>query len=148
VRQDRELEREVEGLLAGPLPEVEVVLAERPSPGLVRVYIDRPGAGVDLDLCERVSKMLSPLRERYALEVSSPGLERPLTRPAHFQRVIGQRVAVRTVEPISGRRSFTGELSAADERAIELELEGESYRIPYGAIRRSNLVLEHAGGRR
>ena len=148
MKQDRELEREVEGLLAGPLPEVEVVLAERPSPRLVRVYIDRSGAAVDLDLCERVSKLLSPLRDRYALEVSSPGLERPLTRPVHFQRVIGQRVAVRTFEPIAGRRSFTGELSAADEREIELELEGESYRIPYGAIRRSNLVLEHAGGRR
>src|SRR4051812_45862225 len=92
VRQDRELEREVEGLLAGPMPEVEVVLAERPSPGLVRVYIDRSGPAVDLDLCERVTKLLAPLRQRYALEVSSPGLERPLTRPVHFQRVIGQRV--------------------------------------------------------
>jgi ribosome maturation factor RimP len=148
VKRDEKLETEVVGLLEGRMPDVEVVLAERPSSGLVRVYIDRPGTGVDLDLCERVSRVLSPLRDRYALEVSSPGLERPLTKPAHFQRVIGRRVAVRTVEPMAGRRRFTGELRGADETEIELEQDGERVRIAYDAIRSSNLTLEPAGGRR
>ena len=68
-----ELQEQIETTLRTRVPEVEVLLAEQPSPGLVRVTIDRPGGAVDLDLCERVSKELSPLRERYALEVSSPG---------------------------------------------------------------------------
>ena len=67
-----------------------MLLAEQPSPGLVRVTIDRPGGTVDLDLCERVSRELSPLRDRYALEVSSPGIERPLVKPDHYRAATGQ----------------------------------------------------------
>jgi ribosome maturation factor RimP len=140
------LQHEIESTLATRVPDVEVVLAERPSPGQLRVVIDRPG-GVDLDLCEQVSRELSPLRERYALEVSSPGVERPLVRPAHYRRAVGSRVDVRTVTPIDGRRHFTALLRAADDEGIDLEQDGQRVRIRYDAIRRGRLVFEHGGGR-
>ena len=79
------LQQQIERTLRTTVPEVEVLLAEQASPGLVRVTIDRPGGTVDLDLCERVSRELSPLRDRYALEVSSPGIERPLVKPDHYR---------------------------------------------------------------
>ena len=139
------LQHEIESTLATRLPEVEVVLAERPSPGQLRVVIDRPG-GVDLDLCERVSRELSPLREQYALEVSSPGLDRPLVKPDHFRRAVGERVAVRTAAAIEGRRRFDGGLRAADDEGIELEQDGSPVRIRYADIRRSHVVYEPAGG--
>jgi ribosome maturation factor RimP len=139
------LQHEIESTLATRLPEVEVVLAERTSPGQLRVVIDRPG-GVDLDLCERVSRELSPLREQNALEVSSPGLDRPLVKPDHFRRAVGERVAVRTAAPIEGRRRFDGGLQAADDEGIELEQDGSPVRIRYADIRRSHVVYEPAGG--
>lgn len=121
------------------------MLAERPSPGQLRVVIDRPG-GVDVDLCERVSRELSPLRERYALEVSSPGLDRPLVKPEHYRRAVGERVAVRTDAPVEGRRRFDGGLRAADDDGIEVEQDGRPVRIRYAEIRRSHVVYEPAGG--
>lgn len=139
------LQHEIESTLATRVPEVEVVLAERPSPGQLRVVIDRPG-GVDLDLCERVSRELSPLRERYALEVSSPGLDRPLVKPEHYRRAVGERVAVRTDAPVEGRRRFDGGLRAADDDGIEVEQDGRPVRIRYAEIRRSHVVYEPAGG--
>jgi ribosome maturation factor RimP len=127
------------------VPEVEVVLAERPSPDQLRVVIDRPG-GVDLDLCERVSRELAALREQYALEVSSPGLDRPLVKPDHYRSAIGERVAVRTDEPIDGRRRFDGGLLAADDDGIEIDQDGHAVRIRYAEIRRSHVVYDPAGG--
>jgi ribosome maturation factor RimP len=143
-----ELQQEIETTLRARVPEVEVLLAELPSPGLLRVTIDRPGGAVDLDLCERVSRELAPLRERYALEVSSPGIERPLVKPEHYRRFVGHTVAVRTDDPIDGRRSFRGTLTEAGPNEIELDLDGERARLPYAAIRRSNLVDEQVGGKR
>ena len=141
------LTTEIEDLLGQSMPEVEVVLAEQPSPGLVRVYIDRPG-GVDLELCERVTHALAPVRQRYALEVSSPGSDRPLVRPQHYRRFLGREVTVATREPIDGRRNFRGGLRAAGEQDIELDQDGRTVRIPYGSIRRGRLAVEHAGGLR
>jgi ribosome maturation factor RimP len=141
-----QLQTEIEQMLHDRDPDVEVVLAERAGPGLVRVVIDHPG-GVDLDLCERVSRDLSPLRERYALEVSSPGVERPLVRPAHYRRAIGSRIDVRTVAPLDGRRHFTGVLLGADEDGIDLDQDGLRVRIAYPAVRRARLVFEPWGGR-
>ena len=139
------LQHEIESTLATRVPDVEVVLAERTSPNQVRVVIDRPG-GVDLDLCERVSRELSPLRERYALEVSSPGLDRPLVKPEHYRRAVGARVAVRTDAPIEGRRRFDGGLRAADDEGIEIDQDGRPVRIRYAEIRRSHVVHDPAGG--
>jgi ribosome maturation factor RimP len=147
TRDTDKLQTEIERTLARSLPEVEVVLAERPSPGLLRVYIDREQGGVDLELCEQVSRELKELRDRYALEVSSPGLERPLTKPAHFVRAVGSTVAVRTAEPIGGRRHFNARLVAAGEQGLELDQDGVTVTVPYAAIRRSHLVAESAGGR-
>ena len=142
------LQEEIETTLRTRVPEVEVLLAERPSPGLVRVTIDRPGGAVDLELCERVSRELAPLRERYALEVSSPGIERPLVKPDHYRRALGSRVTVRTEQPQDGRRRFTGTLIDAGDDEIEIDLDGERARLPLAAVRRAHLVVDQAGGTR
>jgi len=142
------LQEEIEATLRTRVPEVEVLLAERPSPGLVRVIIDRPGGAVDLELCERVSKELAPLRERYALEVSSPGIDRPLVKPDHYRRAVGSRVTVRIDQPQDGRRRFTGTLIDAGDDEIEIDLDGERARLPLAAVRRAHLVVDQAGGTR
>ena len=143
-----ELQQQIETTLRTRVPEVEVLLAELPSPGLLRVTIDRPDGPVDLDLCQRVSRELTPLRERYALEVSSPGVERPLVTAEHYRRVVGSRVAVRTHDAVDGRRQFRGTLIEASDDEIELDLEGGPVRLPLAVIRRGNLVDEQAGGTR
>jgi ribosome maturation factor RimP len=143
---NEQLQNEIEQMLHDRSPDVEVVLAERAGPGLVRVFIDHP-QGVDIALCERVSRDLSPLRERFALEVSSPGVERPLVRPDHYRRAVGSKVDVRTVEPIDGRRHFTALLVDADDAGIDLEQDERRVRIDYAAIRRGRLVFDSWGGR-
>ena len=95
------LQEEIETRLARGEPEVEVLLAEVVGGSRLRVFIDHPD-GVTLGLCERVSTLLTDLRERYSLEVSSPGSERPLTKPAHFRRFVGRRARVRTRHPRPG----------------------------------------------
>src|SRR6201992_2544180 len=89
------IQAEIEARLAEVEPEVEVLLAEVVGGDLVRLFIDHP-QGVSLDLCERVSNHLAMVRESYALEVSSPGTERPLSKPEHFRRFVGRRARVRT----------------------------------------------------
>jgi ribosome maturation factor RimP len=79
--------------------------------------------------------------------VSSPGVERPLVRPQHYRRVVGQRVDVRTIEPIDGRRHFTARLADADDAGIDLDQDGRMVRIGYDAIRRGRLVFDSWGGR-
>src|SRR5919107_6136545 len=108
------IQAEIEARLSDVEPDVEVLLAEVVGGRLVRVFIDHPD-GVTLDLCERVTHQLAEVRERYALEVSSPGLDRPLTKPAHFRRFLGRRARVRTREARDGHKSFTGELVGATE---------------------------------
>jgi ribosome maturation factor RimP len=155
------LHADIERRLAASEPEVEVLLAEVVGGRRLRVFIDHP-RGVTLELCERVSACLSELRERYSLEVSSPGRERPLTKPAHFRRFIGRHARVRTRNPrppahtshttkhTSGGRpvaqrptsSFTGELVSASEEEVMLAADGGIVAIPYAEIRRSNLVEE------
>ncbi len=143
------LQTEIEGLLAEREPEVEVLLAEVVGGGTLRVFIDHP-EGVTLALCERVTGALPELRERYALEVSSPGVERPLTKPDHFRRFVGRRAHVRTrgipsdvrAAAAPTRRSYTGELVGASDTEITLAAEGALLTIPYTQIRRSNLVEE------
>jgi ribosome maturation factor RimP len=148
------LQRDIERRLAQSEPDVEVLLAEVVGGRCLRVYIDHPD-GVTLALCERVSTVLSEERERYSLEVSSPGSERPLTKPAHFRRFVGRRARVRTRHPravgrvAGGRadstrpvRSFTGELVGASENEVTLAAAEGIIAIPYTDIRRSNLIEE------
>src|SRR5215216_5302578 len=114
------IQADIEARLAEKEPEVEVLLAEVVGGSLVRLFIDHPG-GVTLDLCERVTGHLAAVREQYALEVSSPGTERPLSKPEHFRRYVGRRARVRTRGEIGSpptRRSFTGELLNATEDAV------------------------------
>jgi ribosome maturation factor RimP len=133
------IQADIEARLAQAEPEVEVLLAEVVGGRTVRLYIDHPD-GVSLDLCERVTHALPQVRERYALEVSSPGRERPLTKPAHFRRFVGRRARVRTRDAIDGHRSFTGELVGASDADVTLAAETGVATIPYAEIVRSNLV--------
>ena len=82
-------------------PGLELIALERPAAETLRIYIDHP-EGVDLALCERVTNQLRELLDSWSLEVSSPGADRPLTKPEHFRRFLGRRVKVRTREQISG----------------------------------------------
>ena len=137
---DTNLHHDVETRLAQSMPEVEVLLVEQMS-GTLRVTIDHPD-GVTLGLCEQVTHALAELRERYALEVSSPGRERPLTKPDHFRRYLGRRARVRTRQPRDGHKSFTGELVGASEREITIAADDGIVSIAYADIHRSNLVEE------
>src|SRR4051812_41626146 len=133
------IQTDIEAHLAQVEPDVEVLLAEVVGGGLVRLFIDHP-QGVSLDLCERVTKHLAAVREAYALEVSSPGIERPLSKPEHFRRYVGRRARVRTRGHHEGRHSFTGELLGATDDAVTVAADTGVVSIPYADITRSNLV--------
>lgn len=134
------IQDEVEATLASAEPDVEVLLAEVHG-GSLRLFVDHPD-GVSLEICERVTHALGELRERYALEVSSPGTERPLTKPQHFRRFLGRRARVRTRGDHDGRRSFTGELVGATDASVTIAADTGLIEIPYTDIHRSNLVEE------
>ena len=133
------LRDEVERRLEKLEPDVELLALEEAGPERLRLFIDRP-EGVDLALCERVTGHLRDLLETYALEVSSPGPERPLSKPEHFQRFLGRRVRVKTHDEIAGRRSFTGELTGADEEQVSVDAGEGAVTIPLRSVRRSNLI--------
>src|SRR6185295_6988932 len=133
------IQKDIEARLAESEPDVEVLLAELVGSRLVRLFIDHPD-GVTLELCERVTKALPEVRERYALEVSSPGTERPLSKPEHFRRYLGRRARVRTRGDHAGRRSFTGELLNATEDEVTVAADTGVVSIAYADIHRSNLV--------
>ena len=137
----KDLQEHIETRLADLDPGVEVIALEHPAPDALRLYIDHPD-GVDLALCERVTNHLRDLLVDHSLEVSSPGLERPLTKPEHFRRFLGRTVRVRTREPLEGRRSFTGTIAGADDSGVEVALPEGQVTIPHERIRRSNLVPE------
>jgi ribosome maturation factor RimP len=133
------IQAEIEERLAQAQPDVEVLLAEVVGGKLVRLFIDHPD-GVSLDLCERVTHDLASVRERYALEVSSPGTERPLSKPEHFRRFVGRRARVRTRGDHDGQRSFTGELLEASDAEVTVAAATGVVSIPYADIHRSNLL--------
>jgi ribosome maturation factor RimP len=136
-----DLQANIEAALSAPEPEVEVIALERPAGNALRLFIDHP-SGVDLGMCERVTGHLRDLLQTYSLEVSSPGLDRRLTKPEHYRRFVGQRVKVRTIDAIEGRRNFTGTLTAANERSVSVDPGGGAVEIPLDRVRRSNLVPE------
>jgi ribosome maturation factor RimP len=126
------------------LTDLEVKLGGPDS--VVRVFIDRPD-GIALEDCEKVSREISvlldvedPVPGQYSLEVSSPGLDRKLTKPEHFQRFTGEDVRVKLRFPVEGRRNFRGALRAADEDTIEVEVDGKSHRLPLATIESARLV--------
>jgi ribosome maturation factor RimP len=135
------LQADIEARLATAEPDVEVVLAEVVPGETLRIFIDHPD-GVTVALCERVTRELGDLRERFALEVSSPGTDRPLTKPAHFRRFLGRRARVRTRDAREGHHSFTGELVGATDSEVTIAADSGVIAIPYDDIHRSNLVEE------
>jgi ribosome maturation factor RimP len=134
-----DLQAEIEARLATGEPEVEVLLAEVAPAGTLRLFIDHP-AGVTLELCERVSALLTEYRDRYSLEVSSPGQDRPLTKPQHYTRFLGRHARVRLREARDGHRSVTGELVGASDNDVTIAAQEGVVTIPYEQIARSNLV--------
>ncbi len=122
---------------------------ERFAPGrrqVLRVYIDC-ARGIDVDDCAAVSQQLNLALDAerlldgdYVLEVSSPGVERPLFTQAQYRRYLGSQVKVRLGADVPGRRRFTGELAAVDEQAVTLRVDGEPRRLPLADIGRTTLV--------
>jgi ribosome maturation factor RimP len=133
------LHKDIEERLATTEPEVEVLLAEVVSGATLRLFIDHP-KGVTLALCERVSGHLNDYRERYSLEVSSPGQDRPLTKPQHYSRFLGRHARVRLREARDGHNSVTGELVGASDTDVTIAAGDGIVTIPYEAIVRTNLV--------
>jgi len=134
-----ELQSEIEERLATAAPDVEVLLAEVVPPDTLRLFIDRAD-GVTLAHCERVSTLLGDYRERYALEVSSPGQDRPLTKPQHYSRFLGRHARVRLREDRNGHSSVTGELVGVSDNDVTIAAGEGVLTIPYEQIARSNLV--------
>jgi len=132
------LHNEIEERLAVAEPDVELLLAEVAGSTL-RVFIDHPD-GVTLALCERVSGRLSDYRDRYSLEVSSPGQNRPLTKPQHYSRFLGRQARLRLRESRDGHKSVTGELVGASEDEVTIAADDGVVTIPYEQIARSNLI--------
>jgi ribosome maturation factor RimP len=153
------LQQEIETRLATAAPDVEVLLAEVVSADTLRLFIDHPD-GVTLGLCERVTGLLTDYRDRYSLEVSSPGQDRPLTKPQHYNRFLGRRARVRLREAqpdeadsahsgeagsragrkSAGHKQLTGELVGATDREVTIAASEGVVSIPYEEIARSNLV--------
>ena len=114
----------------------------------MRVFIDK-ATGITLDDCSKISYQLSgvldvedPVQLPYRLEVSSPGVERPLLRPEHYQRYRSAEVKVRLKWPVDGQRNFTGSIESADEHSVVLRVDGEKVELPIEAIGRGRLVID------
>jgi ribosome maturation factor RimP len=137
IEKEKELYREVSRTVTQALPDVQVLALEITGRERFCVYVDQPG-GVDHALCERVSGILRPYLDSYSVEVSSPGLERPLRTREHFRNAEGRKVRVKTSD-----RKLRGEVTAVGERSFQLvHGTGEPVDIPYDSIVRANLIDE------
>ena len=136
---------EIQEKIGTEMPDVELLSVEQAGGGALRLLIDHPD-GVTLETCQRVTDVLGSLREEFALEVSSPGPNRPLTRPAHYRRFEGRRARVKTKVEIDGRRNFTGTIMESDEEAVTIGCDDQLIRIPLESIERSNLAPEKGKG--
>jgi ribosome maturation factor RimP len=139
--KERKLEREIAPRVEHDLPGVEVLALELMTPSRFCVYVDYP-EGVDHALCRRVTDVLRDYLREYTVDVSSPGIERPLRKPEHFARAVGQKVSVRTAQPVDGRSKFKGQLKDAGSNALTIEVDGAAVNIPYDAVVRGNLIDE------
>jgi ribosome maturation factor RimP len=142
--KEQELQQAITRRVEGDLPGVEVLAVELSRVDRFTVYVDHP-QGVDHVLCERVTGVLRDYLREYTVDVSSPGIERPLRKPAHFRNVVGRRVALRTDD----RSRIRGEVVTAGERSVRVEPDGQDgaeQEIPYERIVRAN-VIDEKGGR-
>jgi ribosome maturation factor RimP len=136
--KERSLYREVTSRVERNLPGVEVLALELSGPERMTVFVDHP-QGVDHELCERVTDALRDYLKDYAIDVSSPGSERPLRRRPHFERVVGRTVSVRTED----KKRVRGQVVLAGERTLRVETsKGDPVEIPYDSIVRGNLIEE------
>src|SRR6476469_8947372 len=119
--KERELQRDVSRTVESGVPGVEVLAVELSGPERFTVFVDHP-TGVDHALCERVTGLLRGYLDRYTVDVSSPGIERPLRTPAHFRNAVGREVAIRTDTDIDGRKKFRGTVADAEQNAVALEV--------------------------
>jgi ribosome maturation factor RimP len=143
--REKTLAREITPTVEQSVPGIEVLALELLSPKRFCVYIDHP-QGVDHALCERVTHVLDGYRNEYAIDVSSPGLERPLRTPAHFASVVGRPVTVRTAHAIDGRNRFRGTVVDAPPTFLRITADGgDAVDIPYTEIVRANLIDEVEG---
>jgi ribosome maturation factor RimP len=145
VRETAKLERLAQ-VVGGSLPEgVELVEARFSAGPLLTLLVDREDGPVDHEFCSRVVSAISPALEAEgyngSIEVSSPGIERPLTKPEHFRRFVGREAKVRISEPVEGRRNFTGVIERAGETDFVLKLleGGAEVELPFGSVTRAHL---------
>jgi ribosome maturation factor RimP len=134
--KERQLQDEIAPRVESHLPGVDVLAVELLTPSRFCVYVDHPD-GVDHALCERVTDVLRDYLRDYSVEVSSPGLDRPLRRREHFQRNVGRRVRVRT-----SSQKLKGTVASADAESLALDTDGGERQIPYAEIVRANLIDE------
>jgi ribosome maturation factor RimP len=145
VRETAKLERLAQ-VVEGSLPAGSELVEARFSAGpLLTLLVDREDGPVDHDFCSRVVSAVSPAMEAEGydgmFEVSSPGIERPLTKPEHFRRFLGHQAKVRLLEAVEGRRNFTGVIERADEQDFVLKLSegGAEVELPFGSVSRAHL---------
>jgi len=127
----------------------DLVVAREGPRTVIRVFIDREG-GVRMADCQAFSRRLSaaldvddPIPGSYVLEVSSPGINRRLTKPAHFASVAGKRVRVALREFVEGSRNYQGTLLRADDDGVDIEKDGRTFRLAYANMRKANLDISH-----
>jgi ribosome maturation factor RimP len=142
VRHTEAIAEDVERVLGAVMPAIDVVDVRIVPGGVLRVLVDHPD-GVDHERCAEVGRALVSFRERFALEVSSPGIPRPLTKPAHYERFRGREVELRLHAAREGRRRIRGELLDSDgQRVVVHAGEDGALEIPIAAISRAHLVEE------
>jgi ribosome maturation factor RimP len=134
---EKKLERDVRERVESALPDVEVLAVELSGPEHFTVFVDR-AEGVDHGLCARVTDELREYLRDYGVDVSSPGLDRPLRTAHHFRAVVGRRVKLRT----PGRKRITGEVVAAGDDAVTIRSNEDELEVPYDEIVRGNLIWE------
>ena len=138
--KERSLQRQIAAQVEPALPGVEVLAVELSAPHRFTVFVDHP-EGVDHALCGRVTAVLREYLREYGVEVSSPGIERPLRKPEHFASAVGREVAVRA----HGSKRLRGEVVSAGERTVTIQTGGDAVEIPYDQIVRGNLLYTEAG---
>ncbi len=132
---------------------IEIEHFPNPKHGVLRLYIDKPegsdSTGVVIEDCSMVSRQISalidvedPIRGQFNLEVSSPGLDRPLRRLVDFQRFCGSNISLKTTTPLEGQRNFKGKLLAANEDTLVIETDAEEISLPMNAIEKARVIPE------
>lgn len=151
--------QKIEEGLTPVLADLGYELVEREFAGgggnmVLRLYVDHSGEGnvapVSIADCERVSRAAEPVLDvegwitgHYTLEVSSPGLDRPLRRPKDFERFQGSRISLKTKQPISGRSHFIGLLKGLEGTSVWMEIDGLEYKIPLDLLKKANVQYGH-----